>query len=61
VLPIFDDSAGSQSHFYSKYNILAMRMGPGPHLKGLTLAEGLVKPEEVLLTSWPVTFPRETR
>jgi len=24
-----------------------MRMGPGKHLKGLTLAEGLVKPEEV--------------
>lgn len=24
-----------------------MRMGPGKHLKGLTLADGLVKPEEV--------------
>ncbi|KAF8305920.1 peroxisomal acyl-CoA-dehydrogenase [Clavulina sp. PMI_390] len=30
----------------AKYNMLAMRMGPGPHLKGLTLADGLVKPEE---------------
>lgn len=28
-----------------------MRMGPGNHLKGLTLAEGLVKAEEVLLHS----------
>jgi hypothetical protein len=32
---------------FRKYNLLAMRMGPGTHLKGLTLAEGLVKPEEV--------------
>lgn len=32
---------------YRKYNLLAMRMGPGKHLKGLTLADGLVKPEEV--------------
>ena len=24
----------------------AMRLGPGKHLKGLTLAEGSVKPEE---------------
>lgn len=30
----------------AKYNILAMRLGPGKHLKGLTLAEGLVRPEE---------------
>lgn len=25
-----------------------MRMGPGKHLKGLTLMGGLVKPEEVI-------------
>jgi hypothetical protein len=28
-------------------NLHAMRMGPGKHLKGLTLFDGLVKPEEV--------------
>lgn len=28
-------------------NIPAMRVGPGPHLKGLTLMNGTVKPEEV--------------
>ena len=27
--------------------IIAMRMGPGKHLKGRTLAGGIVKPEEV--------------
>lgn len=27
-------------------NLFAMRLGPGPHLKGLTLMNGLVKPEE---------------
>lgn len=30
-----------------------MRMGPGKHLKGLTLAEGLVEPEEVRLVLRP--------
>ncbi|KAF8298291.1 acyl-CoA dehydrogenase NM domain-like protein [Clavulina sp. PMI_390] len=30
----------------AKYGILAMRMGPGRHLKGLKLADGLVEPEE---------------
>ncbi|KAF8318498.1 acyl-CoA dehydrogenase NM domain-like protein [Clavulina sp. PMI_390] len=30
----------------AKYGLLAMRLGPGKHLKGMTLAEGLVKPEE---------------
>lgn len=30
----------------AKLNILAMRLGPGPHLKGLTLMNGIVKPEE---------------
>jgi hypothetical protein len=28
-------------------NIVAMRLGPGKHLKGLTLMDGIVKPEEV--------------
>ena len=28
-------------------NIIAMRFGPGPHLKGLTLMGGIVKSEEV--------------
>jgi alkylation response protein AidB-like acyl-CoA dehydrogenase len=27
-------------------NIIAMRLGPGKHLKGLTLLDGVVKPEE---------------
>ena len=31
----------------SKSNLLAMRMGPGKHLKGKELMGGLVKPEEV--------------
>lgn len=30
----------------SELNIHAMRMGPGKHLKGLTLMGGIVKPEE---------------
>lgn len=40
----------------AKYNILAMRLGPGKHLKGLTLADGLVKPEEARLFSQMGTF-----
>ena len=32
-------------------NIPAMRLGPGPHLKGLTLMNGAVTPEEA---SFPV-------
>lgn len=32
---------------YSKVNLIAMRMGPGKHLKGLELLNGLVKPEQV--------------
>ena len=31
----------------SEKNIHAMRMGPGKHLKGRVLMDGLVKPEEV--------------
>lgn len=30
-------------------NVIAMRLGPGKHLKGRTLLDGAVKPEEVLL------------
>ena len=29
-----------------KLNIIAMRLGPGPHLKGRTLMGGIVQPEE---------------
>lgn len=39
---VFDEMA--------KLNIIAMRMGPGPHLKGLELMGGVVKPEEVSLS-----------
>ncbi|KAF9048416.1 acyl-CoA dehydrogenase [Panaeolus papilionaceus] len=35
---VFDEMA--------KFNIIAMRLGPGPHLKGLELMGGIVKPEE---------------
>jgi hypothetical protein len=31
----------------SEVNLHAMRLGPGKHLKGLSLFHGLVKPEEV--------------
>lgn len=39
----------SQSVFdkMAELNIPAMRLGPGKHLKGLTLMNGTVKPEEV--------------
>ena len=30
----------------TKMNILPMRLGPGPHLKGLTLMGGIIEPEE---------------
>lgn len=32
---------------YREMNLHAMRMGPGKHLKGLKLMNGLVTPEEV--------------
>ena len=35
----------------SEVNLHAMRLGPGKHLKGLSLFNGLVKPEEVGLSS----------
>ena len=38
--------------FCSEVNLHAMRLGPGKHLKGLSLFNGLVKPEEV----GPVVF-----
>ncbi|KAF8149875.1 acyl-CoA dehydrogenase [Crassisporium funariophilum] len=43
-----DGKRPSQSVFdaMAKENIIAMRLGPGPHLKGLTLMGGVVKPEE---------------
>jgi hypothetical protein len=45
-----DGKPVSQSVFdkMAELNIIAMRMGPGPHLKGRVLMGGLVKPEEVL-------------
>lgn len=36
---------------YSAVNLHAMRMGPGKHLQGLSLMDGLVKPEEVSATT----------
>ncbi|KAJ7127072.1 acyl-CoA dehydrogenase [Mycena epipterygia] len=43
-----DGKRASQSVFdaMARTNILAMRLGPGPHLKGRVLMDGLVKPEE---------------
>ncbi|KAF8986586.1 acyl-CoA dehydrogenase [Cyathus striatus] len=43
-----DGKRPSQSVFdeMAKLNIIAMRLGPGPHLEGLELMGGLVKPEE---------------
>lgn len=32
-----------------------MRMGPGKHLKGLTLVNGLIKPEEVRALAFMIT------
>jgi len=39
----------------SEVNLNAMRLGPGKHLKGLSLFHGLVKPEEVGLVLSPQT------
>ncbi|KAJ7773186.1 acyl-CoA dehydrogenase [Mycena metata] len=43
-----DGKRPSQSSFeaMASKNIIAMRLGPGPHLKGRVLMDGLVKPEE---------------
>lgn len=37
-----------------------MRMGPGKHLKGLTLMNGIVKPEEVRFSISPHQKPLQT-
>ncbi len=44
-----DGKRPSQSVFdeMAQLNIIAMRFGPGKHLEGRTLMNGLVKPEEV--------------
>ncbi len=39
------DPTTPEPHFSEK-NLHAMRLGPGKHLKGLTLMDGVVKPEE---------------
>lgn len=39
----------SQFNFCREIELHAMRMGPGKHLQGRTLAGGIVKPEEVHL------------
>ena len=36
---------------FSEVELHAMRMGPGKHLKGRTLMGGIVKPEEVSISS----------
>jgi hypothetical protein len=38
----------------SRLNVHAMRLGPGKHLKGLTLMDGSVKPEEVRYVPEPL-------
>ncbi|THH04185.1 hypothetical protein EW146_g10243 [Bondarzewia mesenterica] len=50
-------SEGFSSPYYiehvapgSALNLHAMQMGPGKHLKGLTLMKGLVTPEELIIT-----------
>ncbi|KAJ6494754.1 acyl-CoA dehydrogenase [Mycena vitilis] len=48
ILREADGKRPSQACFdaMARTNILAMRLGPGPHLKGRVLMDGLVKPEE---------------
>ncbi|KAF7330528.1 Acyl-CoA dehydrogenase [Mycena venus] len=43
-----DGKRASQAVFdaMARTNVLAMRLGPGPHLKGRVLMDGIVKPEE---------------
>lgn len=48
-----DDGKKPEKHIFlamAKYNIIAMRLGPGPHLKGRELMGGVVEPEEVSFT-----------
>lgn len=40
----------------AKLNIIAARLGPGPHLKGRSIMGGIVKPEEVSLLAWALLF-----
>ena len=43
----------TSSKYISEKELHAMRMGPGKHLKGRTLFNGIVKPEEVRIsTCW---------
>jgi len=45
-----EDGKPPSAHVFEevgRLNINAMRLGPGPHLKGLTLMGGVVKPEQV--------------
>jgi hypothetical protein len=48
-----DGKRPSQSCFeeMAKLNITAMRLGPGKHLQGRVLMNGIMKPEEVCLPS----------
>ena len=40
----------------SEFNLFAMALGPGKHLKGLKLMDGLVTPEEVCLACYIVRY-----
>ena len=40
-------STGAEGTRFRELNLHAMRLGPGKHLRGLTLMNGLVTPEEV--------------
>ena len=47
-----EDGKRASQHIFearARLNLPAMALGPGPHLKGLTLMDGVVKPEEVSL------------
>ena len=43
----------------SELNLFAMALGPGKHLKGLKLMNGLITPEEVCLLTFRQTISRE--
>jgi len=46
----------SMELLYSELNLFAMALGPGKHLKGLKLMNGLVAPEEVCLAPFYCTM-----
>ena len=49
---LFDTRQGLCEGFETReVNLHAMRTGPGKHLKGLTLMDGVVTPEEVRLAT----------